>query len=123
MKLFYHSYSSDFNEDRPFQGNLLENEFLKKAVTLHYLKLPLLMYRVHRHYNVVKHLKAAEVCVFIIIVLTILLLYSIIVLVVNTLLKIYDSFSYILFLNCFKIVSFYTISTEMQSYFKNAPFY
>jgi len=60
MKLFYHSYSSDFNEDRPFQGNLLENNFLKNAVTLHYLKLPLLMYRVHRHYNVIKHLEMAE---------------------------------------------------------------
>ena len=65
MKLFYHSYSSDFNEDRPFQGNLLENNFLKNAVTLHYLKLPLLMYRVHRHYNVIKHLKMAEVCIVI----------------------------------------------------------
>jgi len=55
LKLFYHSYSTHYTEDRPFQGNLPENEFLDSAVTLHYLKLPHIMYSVHRYFQVLRH--------------------------------------------------------------------
>ncbi|CAK8690721.1 unnamed protein product [Clavelina lepadiformis] len=51
LKLFYHSYQEEYKEEKPFLGNLAENEHVSKALTLHHLKLPYIMYRVHRHYT------------------------------------------------------------------------
>ena len=51
LKLFYHAYQEEYKEEKPFLGNLAENEHVTGALTLHHLKVPYIMYRVHRHYT------------------------------------------------------------------------
>nr|XP_002131640.1 chondroitin sulfate synthase 1-like [Ciona intestinalis] len=51
LKLFYHSYQEEYTEEKPFLGNLAENDHVNKALTLHHIKVPYIMYRVHRHYT------------------------------------------------------------------------
>ena len=50
LKLFYHSYQEEYKEEKPFLGNLAENDHVSGALTLHHLKVPSIMYKVHRHY-------------------------------------------------------------------------
>lgn len=50
LKLFYHSYQEEYTEEKPFLGNLAENVHVEKAITLHHVKLPYIMYKIHRHY-------------------------------------------------------------------------
>ncbi|XP_039255797.2 chondroitin sulfate synthase 1-like [Styela clava] len=51
LKLFYHSYQEEYTEERPFLGNLAENVHLQKAITLHHVKVPYIMYKIHRHFT------------------------------------------------------------------------
>nr|CAB3230901.1 chondroitin sulfate synthase 1-like [Phallusia mammillata] len=51
LKLFYHSYQEEYTEEKPFLGNLAENDHVSRALTLHHIKVPYIMYRVHRHYT------------------------------------------------------------------------
>lgn len=54
MKLFYHSYQEEYTEEKPFLGNLAENKHIEQAITLHHVKVPYIMYRIHRHFAIGK---------------------------------------------------------------------
>lgn len=51
LKLFYHSYQEEYTEEKPFLGNLAENIHVEKAITLHHVKVPYIMYKIHRHFT------------------------------------------------------------------------
>lgn len=60
--LFYHAYQEEYKEEKPFLGNLFDNDHVQPSLTLHHLKVPRIMYLVHRHFNAITQRSTAQVC-------------------------------------------------------------
>jgi len=51
LSKFYHAYDGDFRGESPFMDtNLDENEHVNGAYTLHHVKQPWIMFKLHRHF-------------------------------------------------------------------------